>query len=168
MTKKAKLTPKQAISRQSSQESSRYRVMAKPKLTVKEAKLVKAKAEGKTTLEAANEAGYLPNANDETKRVEATRTLQKPHVKAALDIALKKYGIDIESAIAPIGKALRATKVQITGQGDQAFAEVVEDIELQLKGSDRALKLMGIGQNKEPSTTNFIQVINEKGSKYNV
>ena len=39
---------------------------------------------------------------------------------------------------------------------------------MQIKGSDRALKLMGIsGKDDSGNTYNFTQVINEKGSKYN-
>lgn len=141
--------------------------MPKQKLTVKQAKLVKGRAEGKTILQAANDANYLPNAKDEVRRVEASKTLQKPYVKEALDIAFKKHGIDLDSAIAPIGKALKATKVQIHGNGEEAFAEVVEDIDLQLKGSDRALKLMGVSSKDENgSTYNFVQVINNKADKY--
>lgn len=137
------------------------------KLTYKEAKLVKAKAQGKTHIEAANIAEYLPNANDHTKEVEVARTLNKPRVKEALDIAFKKHGIDLDTALAPIGKALKATKVEIHGNGEEAFAEVVEDIELQLKGSDRALKLMGVSGKDEGGTTyNFTQIINEKADKY--
>lgn len=141
--------------------------MPKQELTVKQAKLVKGRAEGKTILQAANDANYLPNAKDEVRRVEASKTLQKPYVKEALDIAFKKHGIDLDSAIAPIGKALKATKVQIHGNGEEAFAEVVEDIDLQLKGSDRALKLMGVSSKDENgSTYNFVQVINNKADKY--
>lgn len=140
--------------------------MAK-KLTVKEAKLVKAKAQGKTHVEAADIAEYLPNANNNTKQVEVARTLNKPHVKEALDIAFRKHGIDLDAAIAPIGRALKATKVQISGNDTEGhFAEVVEDIDLQLKGSDRALKLMGIGNQQEGATNNFIQIINNKADKY--
>lgn len=131
--------------------------MPKQELTVKQAKLVKGRAEGKTILQAANDANYLPNAKDESRRVEASKTLQKPYVKEALDIAFKKHGIDLDSAIAPIGKALKATKVQIHGNGEEAFAEVVEDIDLQLKGSDRALKLMGIGKDNGGTTIIFNQ-----------
>ena len=133
------------------------------KLTVKEAKLVKGIAQGKTKQAAALAAGYgrSPEAASST----ASDILKKPKVQEALAIALAKHGIDIDSAIAPIGKALSATKVQITGQGDQAFAEIVEDIDLQLKGSDRALKLMNIGQDVTPNNM-FIQVINQQRDKY--
>ena len=134
--------------------------MAK-QLTVKEAKLVKAKVKGKTHVEAAKEAGYLPNASDRTIQTEVYETLKKPHVKEALDRALVKHGITLDTAIAPIGKGLHAMKQnEFTG-------EITEDIKLQLQASDRALKLMGVGQSKDDVTTqNFIQINNEIRNKY--
>jgi phage terminase small subunit len=130
-------------------------------LTVKEAKLVKAKVKGKTHVEAAKEAGYLPNASDRTIQTEVYETLKKPHVKEALDRALVKHGITLDTAIAPIGKGLHAMKQnEFTG-------EITEDIKLQLQASDRALKLMGVGQSKDDVTTqNFIQINNEIRNKY--
>ena len=140
--------------------------MPKQKLTVKQAKLVKGRAEGKTILQAANDANYLPNAKDEVRRVEASKTLQKPYVKEALDIAFKKHGIDLDSAIAPIGKALKAKKV-VQIEGD-FFETEVEDLDMQIKGSDRALKLMGVTGQSEGNNiqTNFVQIINQKAEKY--
>ena len=139
--------------------------MAK-ELTVKEAKLVKAKAKGKTHIQAAKEADYLPNANDNTKQVEVARTLNKPHVKQALHAEFQKQGITLEQAVAPIKKALNAKKV-VQVEGDFYETEV-DDLDMQIKGSDRALKLMGIsGKDDSGNTYNFTQVINEKGSKYN-
>ena len=134
--------------------------MAK-QLTVKEAKLVKAKVKGKTHVEAAKEAGYLPNASDRTIQTEVYETLKKPHVKEALDRALVKHGITLDTAIAPIGKGLHAMKQnEFTG-------EITEDIKLQLQASDRALKLMGVGQSKDDVTTqNFIQINNDIRNKY--
>lgn len=132
---------------------------------IRKTKFIKAKAEGKTNIAAGLAAG-APTKEAASKY--AQRLSKDVHVQEAINKALLKHGITLEHAIAPIGKALKATKVQITGQGDQAFAEVVEDIELQLKGSDRALKLMGIGKDKDGggNTYNFTQVINQKASKY--
>lgn len=140
--------------------------MAK-KLTVKEAKLVKAKAEGKTVLEAANEAEYLPNAKDETRRVEATRTLQKPHVKEALHAEMAKQGIDIASIVKPVKDGLVAEKVSIVGNGDQAMAEVTPDHSTRLKAVQIASKWMGVDAVSEGGTTNnFVQIINNNKDKY--
>jgi len=138
--------------------------MAK-KLTVKEAKLVKAKAKGKTHVEAYHEV-YSPTAADSTAAQNTTKILQKPHVKEALHKALEAKGITLDKALEPVAKALNAKKV-VQIEGDFYETEV-DDLDMQIKGSDRALKLMGIsGKDDSGNTYNFTQVINEKGSKYN-
>ena len=134
----------------------------KPKtkrLTVKQTKLVQGIAQGKTVKVAGQEAGY--GTTPESSRVIAHEVLRNPTVQEALQVALEKNGITLDRAIAPIGKALVATKVLITGKDEDAFAEVVDDIDVQLKGSDRALKLMGISQgdtNNQTVNINFNQV----------
>ena len=125
------------------------------RLTVKETKLVKGIVAGKSQTQAAIDAGYSPRSAHEI----ASKTLKKVDVKEALDMALRKHGITLDTAIAPIGKALVAKKQnEFTG-------EITEDIQTQLKGSDRALKLMGIGQENN-TTNNFVQVIKEQTNKY--
>ena len=124
--------------------------MTKAKLTVKEAKLVKAKAQGKTTLVAANTAEYLPNASDETRRVEAQRVLQKPHIQEALQAELERQGIGIEQVVAPVTRALAD-----------------DNIELQLKGHDRAMKILGVKQGDgSPTFNNFGTIVAEMKNKY--
>ncbi len=143
--------------------------MSKPQrkpLTQKEIKLVKGIASGKTR-QAAALAAY-DASSPETASSIATATLKKVNVQEALAEAFEKNGITIGAAIAPIGKAMKATKVVIHGNGDDAFAEVVEDLELQLKGSDRALKLMGIGQQSGDVTINFINHSQEQRKVYDL
>lgn len=122
--------------------------MKKPKLTVKQAKFVKGIAEGKSGIQSAL-AAYDTDSVDVAKSI-ASENLTKPSIKSALEPIFAKHNITLEAAIAPIGKALTATKVVIHGNKEDAFAEVVEDLDMQLKGSDRALKLMGVGQDKTP------------------
>lgn len=136
-------------------------------LTSKEIKLVKGIAEGKKKRHAAKEAGYT--GSPETISVTASQTLKKPNVQEALAAAFEKHGITIDAAIAPVGKALVATKVVIHGNAEDAFAEVVDDIELQLKGHDRVMKLMNIGRDDTGSKqviNNFIMMSDEKKEKY--
>lgn len=138
-----------------------------PSLTLKEIKLIKAIVAGNSL----GKAGMIATGSStpQSGATQAGRMLKNDDVQAALVIAFEKHGITMDSAIAPIGKALVATKVQITGQGDQSFAEVVEDVELQLKGSDRALKLMGIGKDDSGTTNyNFINVVETDKAEFNI
>jgi len=128
-------------------------------LTVKEKKLVQGIAQGKTKRQAATEAGYTGTPEVISSR--ASQTLKKVNVQQELQRALVKHGIDIDSAVAPIGKGLRALKMnEFTG-------EVTEDIRTQLSASDRALKLLGIQQD-QPTQVQFVQIINEQKNKYGI
>lgn len=139
--------------------------MAKPKLTPKQAKFVEGIAKGKNQTQSALEA--YDTDDPDVAKVIASQNLTKVNIKDALEPIFAKHNINLETAIAPIGKALTATKVVIHGNAEEAFAEVVEDLDMQLKGSDRALKLMGIGQDKEGATiNNFGNMVITKGNKY--
>lgn len=135
-----------------------------PKLTQAEVKLVKLMVAGNSK----SRAGMLATGSNTlgSGAAQASRMLKKEDVQIALQEAFDKHGINMDTAIAPIGKALKATKVVIHGNGEEAFAEEVEDIELQLKGADRALKLMNIGQNNETSSIHFHNHTGEKKADY--
>ena len=136
-------------------------------LTPKEIKLVKGIAEGKTKQRAAMDAYDV--AKPETASSMASEALKKPNVAEALAAAFEKHGITIDAAIAPVGKALKATKVVFHGDEDgQKFAEVVDDVELQLKGHDRAMRLMGIGQQTGDVTINFINQSSDQRKVYDL
>lgn len=122
--------------------------MAKPKITVKEAKLVKAKAAGLKHDEAWDEAGYSQNSSKATKVANTHKILNKPHVNNALQVALEEAGITPETIMAPVADALNH-----------------EDLEMRLKGHDRAVKIMQ-PQKQEGSNTNFVQVTNNYGDRY--
>jgi arsenate reductase-like glutaredoxin family protein len=128
-------------------------------ITVREKKLVQGIAQGKTKRQAGLDAGYTGKL--ETVSTTVSDVLKKPNVQQELQRALTKHGIDIDSAIAPIGKGLRALKMnEFTG-------EVTEDIRTQLSASDRALKLLGIQQD-QPTQVQFVQIINEQKNKYGI
>lgn len=130
----------------------------KQQLTYKETMLVEAKVNGMPNAKAYIAAGYSADRFD-IAEANARKVLARPRVKNALQIALKKHGITLDIALAPIGKALIATKLNDN-------KETVEDIDLQLKGSDRALKLMGVGQDIQANTVNFVQVVQAQKDKY--
>lgn len=111
-------------------------------MTIKETKLVQLVAQGKRKGEAYKEAYNDRGGKLETARVEAHKTLQKPDVKAALDAALAAHDINLDNALKPIAKGLKAEKM------NEYTGEVTEDLNLQLKASDRALRLLGVnGEN---------------------
>lgn len=104
--------------------------MAKPKLTMKQAKFVKGIAEGKTNTQSALEA--YDTDSEKVASVIASENLGKPNIQEAIEIARVKLNLTPERALKPIDDALNS-----------------EDLEMRLKGSDRALKLMGIGKKQD-------------------
>lgn len=73
----------------------------------------------------------------------ATRKLKNPTIQEALQKELKKQGITIGSAIAPIAKGLVAKKRGLDGRiMKDENKEPIDDLDTQLKASDRALKLL--------------------------
>lgn len=119
-------------------------------LTVKEIKLVKGIAEGKTK-QAAALAAYDASTPEIASSI-ASNTLKKVNVQEALAEALAQHGITLDAAIAPISTALKGKRTILV---DGTPMEI-DDVDLQLKGSDRALKLMGIGQQTGNVTVNYI------------
>lgn len=117
--------------------------MPKPKLTVKQAKLVKGVVQGKTKRQSAKDAGY--SGSPETLSVTASEVLKNPNVQEYLVEQLMKMDLAGPDLVAPVAKALKAKKIIFHGKdSNEAFAEEVEDIELQLKGHDRAMKLLNV------------------------
>ncbi len=132
-------------------------------LKAKTTKLIEGVVQGKTIQAAAVEAGF--GRSPESASTLATREFKKVEVQQALQQALLDHGIDINLAIAPISKALNAKKV-VAIEGDFYQTEV-DDIDLQLKGSDRALKLMGVGLSDNASPT-FVLIMNNQRDKYGI
>ncbi len=119
------------------------------KLTVKEAKLVKAKAEGKSHKEAYVEAGYSPTT-DNAMAVNANKVLSKPNVQEALQKELARQGITLEQVVAPVTRALTD-----------------DNIDTQLKGHDRAMKILGANQDKGNTVNvNFNQIVQDQRERY--
>lgn len=133
--------------------------MAKPKVTVREAKLVQGVVAGKTKRQAAKDAGY--GGSPETLSVRASSVIKKSNVQDYYDELMAKHEITVERALKPISKALDAKKSVAVGEDDYAQ---VDDLDMQLKGSDRALKLLGVSA-PENTTTNYNFINVAKGDK---
>ena len=135
-------------------------------LTVKQKKFVKAYVAKDGNGQEAVKAVYDVNS-DTTARSIASENLTKPNVKFAIEQALEKHGITLDAAIKPIKDGLGAEKVSISGQGNQAFAEVTPDHSIRLKASSMALKLMGADKDNTPSGgIHFHQHLETKKADY--
>lgn len=123
------------------------------KLSDKEAKFVQGIADGKPDYKAALDAYEIKSKHQiGTASAIASENLEKPRIQDAIEKARVKLNITPERALKPIDDALND-----------------DDLEMRLKGSDRALKIMGIA-NKDNSGTSiqFNQIqINQKG-KYDL
>ena len=124
-------------------------MVSKP-LTIKQKKFVKAYVKTDGNGQESAKAAYDVKS-DAVARSLASENLTKPNVRYAIEQSLIKHGITMDRAIKPISDALDADKISISGQGDQAFAEVTPDHSTRLKASGMALKLMGADKDNTPS-----------------
>lgn len=133
-------------------------------LTIKEITLIRGILEGKTKQAAALAAYDTTDPN--TASAIASATLKKANVQEALQAALSKRGIDVDKIIAPVAKALEATiKIRVDG----AVIDTKEDdLEMQLKGHDRAMKILNVNQKDDGggNTINFIKNANFNSKDY--
>lgn len=118
-------------------------------LTTKQAKLVKGIADGHKKQKAGQLAGYGTTPGSTSAIV--SETLKNPKVQEAIDKAMVKLNITPERALKPIDDALND-----------------DDLEMRLKGSDRALKIMGIANkgNGDSTINNFGQMVVQQKDKY--
>lgn len=124
----------------------------KPKLTPKQAKFVRGIAEGKTNTQAVIEAYDIESKDIENVASSiAAENLRKPTIQDAIELARVKLNLTPERALKPIDDALND-----------------DDLEMRLKGSDRALKLMGIANRDKTGDTinNFGQMVVQQKDKY--
>jgi len=135
-------------------------------LTVKQKKFVKEYVAKDGNGQEAAKAVYGVS-NDNSARQLASENLTKPNIKFAIEQALEKHGITMDAAIKPIADGLLADKVSISGQGDQAFAEVTPDHSTRLKASGMALRLMGADKGENvPGGIHFHQHLETKKADY--
>jgi len=124
------------------------------KLTPKQDKFVKGIADGKPDYKAALDAFDIKNPTTSTARSIASEYRTKPNIKEAIDKEMAKQGLTIEKIIAPVTKALESSKKVVTTDG-QIIDTGEPDLEMQLKGHDRAVKLMSFGIKKDDGGNTF-------------
>lgn len=128
-----------------------------PKLTMKQTKFVKEVAKGKTGEAAALSAYNTDDPN--TARSIASENLTKPNIREAIEKEMERQGITIESAIKPVAMALNANIMGKTLAGNIVDSGV-PDVDMRLKGHDRAMKLMGAHKEEKPTNMFFSNNIN--------
>ena len=96
----------------------------------------------------------------------ASANLQNPTIKELVLKVLDKKGINLDIALEPLVKSLKAKKA--IQWKDELIVTEVDDLELQLKAADRALKLMGVSYKDSDSSggNNYIQINNIHKDKY--
>lgn len=136
-----------------------------PKLTYKQAKFVKAKAEGKTGTEA---AVIAYGVDEKTASVMASQNLGKLSIQEAVEKEMAKQGLTIEAIITPVREALTAEKVSIVGNGDEAMAEITPDHTTRLSAVKIAAQFMGVGKGEvgQSPSVHFHNHTENKGSGY--
>ncbi len=135
------------------------------KLTIKQKKFVKEYVSNdgngtKAALEVYDTEDY------KTATAIAVENLAKPSIRDAIETSLEKHEITIDDAVAPIAKALKAKKVfYIEGQRIESD---YDDLDMQLKGSDRYMKLVGADKTDTPANTinNFGNMLLQQKGKY--
>ena len=135
---------------------------------MKQAKFVRGISQGKSGTQAALDAYDIEGKDPaRTASVMAVQNLAKPSVKEAIDKEMAKQGLTLEKIIAPVTKALDST-IKVKSQDGEIIDTGQADLEMQLKGHDRAFKLMTFGQKKDEggTTYQFTQVNNVLKSKY--
>lgn len=131
-------------------------------LTVKEIKLIKGILAGKTKQAAAMEA-YNASTPEAASSI-ASNTLKKVNVQEALQAELAKQGLTLDKVVAPVVKAMNATiKVRVDGE---TIDTGQDDLEMQLKGHDRAMKILNVNQAKEGGNTIIFNKGDVVASKY--
>jgi len=134
-------------------------------LTIKQTKFVKAYVATDGNGQEAAKIAYN-SSSDNVARSTASQALTKVNVRQAIDAALKRHNITLDAAMKPIEDGLLADKISISGQGDQAFAEVTPDHSIRLKASGMALKLLGADKENTPGGIHFHQHLETKKADY--
>jgi len=108
----------------------------KKPLSIRQAKIVRGKVQGKTH----QELGPIvfPNATPESARVMISKELNKITVKEALQQAMEKLNLTPERILKPIDDALDD-----------------DDVRTRMMGTDRALKVLQMTSKEEPTNTNI-------------
>lgn len=142
-----------------------------PKLTPKQAKIVKAKVEATVADIPQREwaPSLYPDANPKSAEVLVSRELNKVNVQEALQLALAKKGLTVDKLAGVVVDAMGAEKTVIIGNGEQAMADAIPDHSIRLKAAGMAAGFMGLNKNAEGGTSyHFHQHVADQREKYGI
>lgn len=121
-------------------------------INAKQAKIIKLKTKGLKQSKIGQEV--YPNATQQSANTMVSRELKKVNVQEALQQALAKHNITVDTAVEPIANALTAKKQnQFTG-------EITDDYTTQLNASKMALNLLGVQSTTAPTQVNNDDILN--------
>lgn len=154
--------------------------MDKPKLSITERKVVKAKIKAELTgvSQAQVAREVFPNQTPGSAAVYMSTELRKPNVQQALELALAEYDLTPNRLAGVVHEAMSATKTVIVRDNsakspeesaNSAFADEIPDHSIRLKAASMAAQWMGIGKQDGGTTNiNFIGVSKDDAESYAV
>lgn len=134
----------------------------KGQLTPKQAKFVKAIAQGEPGYKAAQIAYNVKDYN--TASTISSENMQKPNIQEALQGEMSKQGFTLEQLVTPVMKALNAKKV-VEVEGDY-FVTEVDDLNMQLQGVKMASTFLQLGKGENNGGVHFHNHTGEKKADY--
>lgn len=111
---------------------------------------------GKITGKEMEEIGYSKAMAKNPKKL-----MQSPVIENEMTILLHKHNLTLDRALKPISDALDATKVVILGNKEDAFADVIPDLDMRMRASDRVIRLLGKDrpQNQQMDNTDIKEAL---------
>lgn len=139
-------------------------------LTPKQTKIVKRKVQAVINDEPQRKwsRDIYPNAEPRSAETLVSRELKKVEVKEALESALAKHGISVDSVVEVVADGMKATKTVILGNKEEAFADVVTDHSIRLKAAGMAANFMVMGKQEGQINFNFNNYAKEQRDKYGI
>ena len=137
--------------------------LLKPRrLTTKQAKFVKAKIAGKTTVAAAMAA--YPTVDYKSASVIGAQNLEKLSIQQALQEAYERQGLTVDALVRPLAEGLRANRV-VQLEGDFYETEV-PDHSTRIKAAGMAAQWIGLGKSEGGNNFNFINIAGGDSGHY--
>jgi|ERR1700743_1427828 len=117
----------------------------------REKKFVLGKLQGMSNVDAALYAGYAQS----TALIKSHLFMRRENVKLALGTTLAQLGLDFKKILQPVLDGLEATKTTYIGRGDKMKEITKPDLNIRLKATTVALKLLELENNQSADSEIF-------------